>query len=231
MSFFDRLFPCREQETSEKGEVQTRKKENGPEDYLSLEHFEFRHPIRSMRKHMELVRDGIYKGDKRAWHQFLMVLMVSLAGFCLIFTLCINFCFDLVSIRYQLSDEYLAKVIGQNRKAVFAQEQLFPGEYAIIHVFHSASLHESPTENTDLLLVSCKGGVVFAATVPDDTDVPKEWLGLDSYTVVIDGNGNWSFRQSEDFEERRETMRKAREAQKERNERVIATFPGPDDGQ
>ena len=218
MSFLDRLFPRKGQEESEEGErheVQTRKKEDEPEDYLSLEHFEFRHPIKSMRKHMRLVRDGIYKGDKKAWHQFLMVSMVSMAGFCVMLTLCINFCFDLVSMRFQLGDAYMAKVISHSKASIYAQEKLFPGEYAIVHIFQSASFHDpagtEAKDNMVALLASPKGGAVLAAAIPAGTEIPDEWLGSDSYTIMVDEDGNWSFRQAEDFEERREAMKKARE--------------------
>lgn len=231
MGIIDKLFPRKGQEdvgkekdssSKEDKEIKAKEKEQvkeKTEDYLDLKGFDFKHPVKSLRGHIQLVKEGIYKGDKKAWHQFLMITMVSLAGFCVIATMCINFCFDLIALRSQLSDEHTAKVIQQSKSSFYVQEKLPAGEYGMINIFQSASFHKSEEENKGnlvIMIADCKGGAVIAAAVPNGVEIPKDWLGADSYNLVVDNDGNWSFQQSADYEQRKEIMEKARQEYMER---------------
>ena len=233
MSFIDKLFPRKGQDTEEEKAVSIAEEKAGKdkakgkpvEDDFGLREFDLKHPIKSMRVHMRLVKEGIYKGDKRAWHQFLMVLMISLAGFCAIATLCINLCFDLVTLRYQLSDEHMAKIIQKSKSDILVQPSLPPGEYGMVNIFQSIAFSEdkdSVDGKVVVLVASCKGGATMVATVPDGVEVPKEWLGADSYNLVVDEEGKWTFQQSAAFEKRKETVEKA---QREYFERMKAGQP------
>ena len=220
MSFFDKIFPRKGNDKYEKDEVEKAQEKNkadkGEKDEYSLEGFDFKHPMKSLREHLKFVKEGIYKGDKKAWHQFLMIMFVSFAGFCAIMTILINFCFDLVGLRYQLSSEHTAKVIAESKQSILASDKLSAGEYGILYIFQSASFgngFQEPQKNLGnaLMCAPRKGGAVMIVPIPEGTEVPAEWFGPDSYNLVVDADGKWTFEQSQDFENRREAVEKARQ--------------------
>lgn len=239
MSFWDKLFPRKgekesfkeEDEARDRAEAEKKKEKERiarerqeEEDYLSLNDFDFKHPVKSMRLHMRLVKEGIYKGDKRAWHQFLMVTIITLAGFCIIMTLCINFCLELINLRVMFDDSHAEKIIQQGKTSFYVQEGLPAGEYGMVNIFQSSSFHsgEETGNNTVVVVANLKGGALLAAPVPDETEIPSEWFGADSYNLVVDEEGKWSFKQSEVFEKHKETVAKA---QREYMERMAGKKP------
>lgn len=155
-----------------------------------------RHPFNSIKAHMKFLKENMYKGDKRAWHQFLMLMMISFAGICIIMTLVINFCFELLNLREQLNYEHTVRIVNQAREAFYTQEKLFPGQYGIIRVFESASFQgdtEETSSNFVVMVADRKGGPVLLAVVPDGVKLPEKWDSNDSYILVVDNAGKWSF--------------------------------------
>ena len=233
LNLFDKLFPQKgekdsfKEEDDAKASVEAEKKKEEEriarekqeeEDYLSLKDFDFKHPVKSMRLHLRLVKEGIYKGDKKAWHQFLMVTMISLAGFCVILTLCINFCVELVNLRVLLDDSHTEKIIQQSKTGFYVQEGLPAGEYGMVNIFQSSSFHngEETGNNNVVVVANLKGGALLVAPVPDGVEIPGQWFGADSYNLVVDDEGKWSFKQSEVFEKHKETVEKAQREYMER---------------
>lgn len=155
-----------------------------------------RHPFSSFKTHMKFLKEKMYKGDKSAWHQFLMLMMISFAGICIIMTLVINFCFELLNLREQLNYEHTVRIVNQAREAFYTQEKLFPGQYGIIRVFESASFQGDTKETSSnyvVMVADHKGGPVLLAVVPDGVKLPEKWDGNDSYILVVDNAGKWSF--------------------------------------
>ncbi len=244
MSFLDKLFPSKGQEDIEAENVpamkegteagkdvkqEKKEKREQEDDYLDMKNcFDFKHPLKSLREHMKLVREGIYKGDKRAWHQFLMVTMVSFAGICIIMTLCINFCLELINLRGQLSDEHTVRIIQQTKGVLYTQENLPPGEYGMVNIFQSSSFFEAEEEgeNTVVMVANCKGGPVLVAALPKGTEMPTEWYGADSYNLVVDNDGKWTFQKTKVFDKHKETLEKARQEYMERMKEGNAAQPG-----
>lgn len=240
MSFLDKLFPRKGQEEIDKEDVPAKKEgteagkeaeqekkekkaeAKGEEDFLDMKNLDLKHPLKSFREYMKLVREGVYKGDKRAWHQFLMVAMISFAGICIIMTLCINFCMELVNLRGQLNDEHTAKVVQQTKDVLYTQESLPSGEYGIVHIFQSDSFHMGEGEDSNktvVMVANCKGGPVLVAALPQGTEMPSEWFGADSYNLVVDRDGKWTFQQTESFAKHKETVEKARQEFLERTKK------------
>lgn len=212
MSLFDKIFPRKGADDSIKAEDEAKRENSVEKDYLSLESFDFKHhPIKSMREHMRLVRQGIYKGDKKAWHQFLMVTMIAFVGTCLFMTIVIDFCAELINIRMLINDEFTMRVIQRSKETLYVQESLPEGEYGLINIFQSSSFHKGEENGNDTVVVvaSLKGGALLLAAVPNGTEVPSEWYGADSYKLVVDTEGKWAFQQSEFFSKRKEAMEKA----------------------
>ena len=156
-----------------------------------------RHPFSSFRTHLKFLKENIYKGDKRAWHQFLMIMMISFAGICILMTLVINFCFELLNLREQLNYEHTTRIINQAKETFYSQEKLLPGEYGIIRVFQS-SIFCSDTGDAEksyvVMVANRKGGPVLLAVVPNNTELPEKWDNDDGHILTVDNTGKWAFR-------------------------------------